>query len=272
MDQHSIPRQITSFEFKLIGFMTLKQFIYLVIFAPIGFIVYKLFPIPFLNALLGILVALAGVALAFFPVNDRPLDVWVRNFIKRLASPTQYTFKKENPPVYFLNNLFFNTDPHRIMSHIESQKKLASYLSSTKQTSVPNVQKQTVQNLFQSSDEELVSRGQNTPVINAPSATVQKPKPPAQTARLPFFTGVVKNNRQIPLSGVLVYMKDQNNIPVRLLKTNPHGIFATYSPLPIGEYVFEVRDPKGSYFFDTMRIAIQESNAKAFEFISKELL
>ena len=60
MEQHAIPRQITSFEFKLIGFMTLKQFLYLVIFAPIGYIVYVLFPIPLLNIILGIVVGGMG--------------------------------------------------------------------------------------------------------------------------------------------------------------------------------------------------------------------
>jgi F-type H+-transporting ATPase subunit alpha len=49
MEQHPIPRQITTFEFKLIGFMTLKQFLYILISIPAGFVVYKVFPIPILN-------------------------------------------------------------------------------------------------------------------------------------------------------------------------------------------------------------------------------
>jgi hypothetical protein len=88
---------ITSFEFKLIGFMTLKQFLYLVIFAPIGYIVYWLFPIPLLNILMGIAVGGIGLALAFVPINDRPLDVWIKNMWKRLNSPTQYFYRKNNP-------------------------------------------------------------------------------------------------------------------------------------------------------------------------------
>jgi len=46
MEQHAVPRQITTFEFKLIGFMTLRQFIYLLVFIPLGVVVYFLFPIP----------------------------------------------------------------------------------------------------------------------------------------------------------------------------------------------------------------------------------
>src|SRR5688572_7940001 len=112
MDQHPIPRQITTFEFKLIGFMTLKQFLYLVIFCPIGYIVANIIPIPIVNILVGVLIGGIGAAFAFIPIMDRPLDVWIKNMIKRLNSPTQYFFHKKNDPVYFLNDLFFIDDPH----------------------------------------------------------------------------------------------------------------------------------------------------------------
>ena len=99
MEQHSIPRQITTFEFKLIGFMTLKQFLYLVIFFPIGFIIYKIVPIPLINIILGVLVGCIGLAFAFIPFQDRPLEEWLRNLIKRINSPTQYSYKKESEAV-----------------------------------------------------------------------------------------------------------------------------------------------------------------------------
>ena len=106
MEQHPIPRQITSFEFKLIGFMTLKEFLYVVIFAPLGYIVYTLFPIPFLNIILGLAVGLMGFVFAFVPINDRPLEVWIRNFWRRLNSPTQYFYHKNNPPLSIFQDLF----------------------------------------------------------------------------------------------------------------------------------------------------------------------
>ena len=98
MEQHPIPRQITTFEFKLIGFLTLHQFMYLIVFLPLGYIVYRIFPIPLLNMVTGAFVAALGGAFAFLPVNERPLDVWIRNLFKRLTSPTQYMFHKENKP------------------------------------------------------------------------------------------------------------------------------------------------------------------------------
>ncbi len=276
MEQHSIPRQITTFEFKLIGFLTIKQFIYLIVFIPIGFIVYYIFPVPLLNILLGIITGGLGFAFAFLPVNERPLDIWIRNFFKRLTSPTQYLYHKVNQPLYFLKNLYFVTDPHRVMSHIEAQEKLSSYLA-TRNPSVPKTQKkQTVTNLFQMTTSTL--SGKSTmkqpviPIQTQVSPPTQSVVPPISEPKKPFFTGVVKNHKLIPIPGILIYMKDEKGNVLRLLKSNPHGVFATFNPIPPGEYQFEVKDANNSYFFDTMKIKIDSNNSKPFEFYSKELL
>ena len=288
MEQHAIPRQITSFEFKLIGFMTLKQFLYLVIFAPLGYIVYVLFPIPYISIVLGIMVGCIGVALAFVPINDRPLDIWIRNIWKRLNSPTQYVYHKHNQPIALLQNLYYVSDPHHVMAHIESQQMLSAYLEKTKQTMQPSPQKKQVQQALQSiSNAQVVippsviqtaptetalqaAQALSAPVITrdaTPNAQVF-----AQKEHKPFFIGTVKNGKRIPLAGILLYVKNSEDISVRLLKTNEHGIFATFNPLPAGEYQFEIKDPKNTYIFDTMKITIQDTNTRSIEFYSKELM
>lgn len=299
MEQHSIPRQMTSFEFKLIGFMTLKQFLYLVIFAPAGYIVFIIFPIPLLNILLGLAVGFFGVALAFMPINERPLDVWIKNIWKRLNSPTQFTYHKHNQPITLLQNLYYVADPHHVMAHIESQQLLAAYLAKTNQTMQPSPQKKQVQMSFQDKPVPLSPPLQGvvtapvidttTPqqtaqqVVDAFTSPVETPPPPspaqpapdpgvAPSARKPFFIGTIKNGKHIALPGILIYVKNQENTPVRLLKTNQYGIFATFNTLPAGEYTFEIKDPKNSYLFDTMKIAIQDNNPKSIDIFSKELL
>ncbi len=273
MEPHPIPRQITTFEFKLIGFMTLKQFLYLIIFFPLAYIVLRIFPIPLINILLALIVAGAGVALAFIPINERPLDIWLKNLLKRLTSPTQYFYQKNNPPIYFLQDLYFIADPHRVVSHIESQKKLTTYLTTNRLVRpVKNQKKQAIQDLIQKSTtslkEQLVSQ-KPTPV---PPPIGLETKPILEKKK-PVLTGIIKNNKKIPIPGILIYIKDQNNNPIRLLKTNPHGIFATYNKLPKGEYFFEIKDPKNIYFFDRMKIRIEEEeNRKPLEFFSKELI
>lgn len=277
MEQHPIPRQITTFEFKLIGFMTLKQFLFLIIFAPIGFIVYKIIPIPVINIFLGVVIAGIGAAFAFIPIQDRPLDVWVRNFIKRLNSPTQYMYKKNNNSVYFLNNLFFVTDPHIALSHIETREKLQEYLQLTSVQEKQSIQvkrdKQRVhiddllkQNLpVPQLNSGVQAKGISTRTVNEQDSVVHKP----------FVSGVIKNRKQIPIPGILVAIKDSAENQLRLLKTNPYGVFATYSPLPEGNYLLEVSDPNGNYFFDTINVHIDPINTndeKPILIHSKEIL
>jgi hypothetical protein len=271
MDQHPVPRQITTFEFKLIGFMTLHQFIYLVVFIPLGFLVFRIFPIPILNILLGLITAGAGVALAFFPIMGQPLDFWVRSLARRISSPTQYIYHKENTPIYFFQNLFFEADPHVIFAHVDSQEKLNQYLA-TKQAAQPQMaqtaaRRQTINEALRQPFSLLKKQKHPAAVQTAPTQPTSQGVP-----KKPFIAGIVRNNKKIPLPGILIYIKDQKSSPIRLLKTNPHGIFATYSPLTPGDYTFEIKDPKGGFFFDTIKINTTGLADKPLEFYSKELL
>lgn len=268
MDQHPIPRQITSFEFKLIGFMTLKQFIYLVIFFPVGFIAYKLFPIPLINILIGVSVGFLGLAFAFVPINDRPLDVWIKNMMRRLNSPTQYFFQKNNLPIAIFNSLYFAADPHLVMTHIQSRGMLSSYLSASSSNVKSTEKRRAVQNMMQGPQPKV--KVSSAPIAQtAVSSTVFNASDQPQK---PFFMGIVKNNKKNPLPGIMIYVKDINNNTVRLLKSNPHGVFATYNSLTPGEYSFEVKDPRSLHFFDTIKIRVEEINAKPFECYSKDIL
>lgn len=270
MEQHPIPRQITTFEFKLIGFLTIKQFIYLLISIPLGLVVYAIFPVPVLNILLGIVVALIGVAFAFIPINDRPMEVWIKNLIKRLTSPTQYFFKKQNPAIYFLKNLVFTNDPHRVMSHIDSQQKLSKYLSNKTPADNQN-KKQEISNLFTDSFSSLL--GKKKPQEKRSSFPPPTPYNLQPNVRIPFLSGLIKNYKQTALTGILVYIKRElTSDPIRILKTNSHGVFATYNPLPPSDYFFEIKDPKGNFFFDTMKIKVENVNEKPIEIASKELI
>ncbi len=98
MEQHPIPQNVTTFQFRLIGDMTLKQFGYLVGGAVVAYIIYKL-PLPFIFTVpLAVFSAILGFGLAFVPVEERPMDVWVLSFIRSIYNPTQYVWKKQVSP------------------------------------------------------------------------------------------------------------------------------------------------------------------------------
>lgn len=94
MEQHPIPQNVTQYQFRLIGNMTLKQFAMLGACILCAFIFSKLLIIPpiFRYPLVVIFVSL-GLALAFLPFEERSLDIWLINFIKSIYNPTQYLWR-----------------------------------------------------------------------------------------------------------------------------------------------------------------------------------
>lgn len=94
MEQHAIPQDITGFQFKLVGDMTLKQFGELAAGAVIAYIFYSSGWNPFLKWPLVISSGLMGFALAFLPIEERSLDIWIANFFRAIYRPTLFVWQK----------------------------------------------------------------------------------------------------------------------------------------------------------------------------------
>lgn len=94
MEQHPVPQNVTTFQFRLIGDMTIKQFGYLAGGAILAFIFYKL-PLPFFFTWpMTVLCGLLGFGFAFVPIEERPMDVWVLSFLRNVYSPTQFIWHR----------------------------------------------------------------------------------------------------------------------------------------------------------------------------------
>lgn len=94
MENHPIPQDVTGFKFKLIGSVTLKQFLYI---AGGGVLAAVCFMLPITGIIkypLSFLFGAVGAALAFVPIDGRPMDVMMKNFIKALPAENQYIYKK----------------------------------------------------------------------------------------------------------------------------------------------------------------------------------
>ncbi len=102
MEQHPVPQQISSYQFRLVGDMTLKQFFQLAGGALVALLFYSsnlpgFFKWPFITVS-----ALTGAALAFLPLEERPLEVWIMGFFRAIYAPTLFYWKKsDTPPQYF---------------------------------------------------------------------------------------------------------------------------------------------------------------------------
>jgi hypothetical protein len=128
MQQHPVPQHIAGYEFRLVGDMTLKQFLELAGGAAAAAIVYGSGLPVFLKWPLIIFFGLAGAAFAFLPFQERPLDVWLKNFFKSVYSPTLYLWQKqETLPDFFLYQRPAEKPSNRIFSSTE-RAQFAEYL------------------------------------------------------------------------------------------------------------------------------------------------
>lgn len=136
MEQHPIPQQISSYQFRLVGDMTLKQFFQLAGGAIVSLIVYSTPLYPLIKWPLVLFFVLAGVALAFLPFEDRPLEKWVAAFFRSVYSPTIFNWKKEAHPVkYFKDEVLGQEAP--LSANKAEDEKIRNYLSETAGTKTP---------------------------------------------------------------------------------------------------------------------------------------
>jgi len=142
MDGHPIPQDVTGFQFKLIGAMTIKQFAYVGIGVVISVIIYYSPVNIFFKILLIPLFGLGGTILAFVPIEGRPIDVMFFNFIKSLFVPNQFIYQKNGGQLSFTQPL--PTGNSSDISTIKTQNKLdekeQAYISSVAATTADMTQ------------------------------------------------------------------------------------------------------------------------------------
>lgn len=134
MEQHPVPQHVSSYQFKLVGDMTLKQFFQLGGGALVSLIFYASSLNPLIKWPLVIFFALLGVGLAFLPFQDRPLEKWILAFFKSVYSPTLFYWTKTKvaPDYYQPEGGFIPETPEKTISP-EKNAALNTYLSQTPQ-------------------------------------------------------------------------------------------------------------------------------------------
>lgn len=184
MDNHPIPQDVTGFQFRLIGDMTIKQFAYVAIAGVLVVILWYLPVFILIKAFLIPLFGLTGLALAFLPVEGRPLDLMASNFLKALFTPNQYVFQKAGGGLSFLNlpqDTYFqpaakdSNHPHP-EDDLRKKELLASYLNQTDHVSKNPLDSKETQYLT-----GLFSTQPTSPVTALPPAPLQ-PQAVAQDA------------------------------------------------------------------------------------------
>lgn len=135
MEQHPIPGAITTYKFKLVGDMTLKQFLELAFGIVTAWIIFNSDANFLIKWTLGPIFGFFGFALAFLPIEDRPLDQWIINFVKAVYLPTQFLYRPQAKKLDFFETAKKTAPSGPILLRPGQTQQLGEYLESLPQTS-----------------------------------------------------------------------------------------------------------------------------------------
>jgi len=182
MEPHPIPQNVTTFQFHLVGDMTLRQFLYLATGCGIayGLFVFLTPVYPLVAWPLAVISALSGTAFAFLPINSRPLDYWLGAFLKAIYSPTKRVWQKDNRN--YKNDPLFNSRLVAYMASLQPKEELGNNIPSSKLQALSSVLPTTAQ-LGKAVDLARQAQGlqvrilQSERALNQIKAEAQKPTP-----------------------------------------------------------------------------------------------
>lgn len=282
MENHPIPQDVTGFQFKLIGNMTVKQFAYLATGIVLAWILLQL-PITLLIKIpLCTFLALFGISLAYLPIGGRPMDAMIGNYIKALFRPTQFVYEKSGTS-FAREPLATQTtlQPTNTGSSNKIDERENSFLKSVSNMAIP--------------PSPSLQLNQPIPTEIPVPQPPPPPPPPVMTAPIPavqheatrqplirpsgftmpsapdtpnIITGMTKDPRGNPLPNILVEVKDRDGHPVRAFKTNELGRFASATPLMNGVYTVEFEDSKSQNKFEVKTINVNGQIIMPLEAIS----
>lgn len=173
MEQHAIPQNVSSYQFKLVGDMTLKQFFQVAGGILAGIIFYSSPLMGIIKWPLAFLSVLLGIGLAFLPLEERPLEKWIFAFFRVIYAPTIFFWQKTSTPQKFFQ------DENPADSSLQQDAALKNYLSSANPTSGASVNLERAEQGFLSKLAGLfsgiVSAAPTLQAAPAPVAAPQKP-------------------------------------------------------------------------------------------------
>lgn len=256
MEQHPVPQPITSYEFRLVGDMTLKQFGKLAVGIILALIVYAINPPGLLKWFLIILFSTLGVGMAFFPFGGRPIDAWIMAFFKRIYSPTQYVWKQRGAV---------------------TQAAITPPIAPAKTTFTPPPLPTTTPAIPKPITETVLK-----PAAPLPKFVPPPPPPMARKVEARFIpnivipamptmpnllAGFIHDKEGKIIEGAILEIRDSQGNPVRAFKTNKLGQFLSATPLHSGSY--EIETEKEGFEFDIIKINLEGKILSPIEIVSK---
>lgn len=279
MKQHPIPQDITNYKFHLIGSMTLKQFAELAVAVVIAFIIYKTNLVGIIKWPLIFITVGLGAMIAFVPIEERPLDHWIKTFFKNIYKPTKFFWKKANKIPDFFNykitstsDDFFapdiNLNPARKQRIFEYLKSIPEEEKNANQFDLEEEQKiNAVLNEFDSvevaQDEiKIEVQKQEKPNLQTRVRKLKSPEPVIQKKEYLAnqIIGSIANEEGIAIDQAIIEIKDQDGQSVRILKSDKDGEFLTNRSLENG--IYQIIVEKDGLIFPITKVELNGQKIK----------
>ncbi len=278
MKQHPIPQDITNYKFHLIGSMTLKQFSELAVAVVLAFIIYKTNLIGIIKWPLVFLTVGLGAMIAFVPIEERPLDHWIKTFFQNIYKPTKFFWKKSSKIPDFFNYKITSTRDDFFAPDINlnpaRKQRIFEYLKSIPDEEEADQfgleEEQKINAVLNEFDNVQVSEK----VINIESQEQEKPnlqvrvrklKAPKENSEekeyLPNqIVGSISNEKEEKIAQAIIEIKDENEQTVRVLKSDGDGNFLTDRPLANG--VYQIIVEKDEFIFPKVTVKLDGQKIK----------
>ena len=261
MRQHPIPQNILDVEFKLFTKFTLKEFAYLAIGIGIGGVLLYLTVGKTIPALIGIprmlLSAGAGIFLGLVPINDQDADVFIKNYVSAITTPTQRVWlSKEMQEERNKPSVKPGADGKLVQKNFKD--KVVEIIGGNKQ-----------QIVVQDTPTEENAAPTTAPVISESLSELtisdtNRDKYEFSIQNLEKLPGNINiwlyTADMVPTPNVITYMKDENGKILYANRTGNSGYFLTNKVWPKGVYHLEFVHPQ--FRFPKLKIIIEEESHK----------
>lgn len=184
-EQHAVPQNISSYQFKLVGDMTLKQFLEVAAGVIIALGIYST-PLPgFLKWPVMLFFVSLGAALAFLPIQDRPMEIWLTAFFKSIYSPTLFDWKKENKSYFSQPQIKSVTS-----SQTQQTNVIQATATTTTESGAADVNKPEFTKTLEEAEKSFLSKISNvfstiqTPMLKTPQQKVIEPFHPTVSTNI----------------------------------------------------------------------------------------
>lgn len=195
--QHPIPQNVLGVEFKLVGELTLRQFLYVGGAILLAYLIYSTSLPTFVSYPLSLTIALLGLAAAFLPIQNQSFDQWLVHFFTALTTPTQRVWRKiPNPPDFFL----FSYAPSSAALRAPAAKdraRLQEYLKTLKAPAAV-----TEKNELDLAEENFLKKLGLTP---PPPPSAAGLPPPSKSSYQPFVRPPRKTPQEFNLASEISY-------------------------------------------------------------------